>query len=95
MGNDDQRWHKDSNVVNALIQVSAWIAEPENHMVTSKKGVNIKLAIAPICNNRTIYQVLFYPTCEIEITTKNTGLINFSNSLSPKASSYGWSILRD
>lgn len=38
MGNDGQRGHEDSNVVNALIQVSAWIAEPESHMVTSKKG---------------------------------------------------------
>ena len=38
MGNNYQRGHKDSNVVNALIQVSVWIAEPKSHMVTSKKG---------------------------------------------------------
>lgn len=38
MGNNYQRGHKDSNIVNALIQVSAWIAEPKSHMVTSKKG---------------------------------------------------------
>lgn len=38
MGNEDQRGHKDSNVVNAVIQVSAWIAEPKSHTVTLKKG---------------------------------------------------------
>lgn len=89
MGNEDQRGHKESNVVNAVIQVSAWIAEPKSHTVTSKKGSEYEhWQLYPSVIIVLYNQVLFYPTCEIEITAKNTGLINFSDSLPPKARSY-------